>query len=95
MNPEICRRLNSDLKNKLESDTHFFPLQQEHQLNKFLQVDKENYVFFSVLLKLWKGKSLTLFEINCLMPCKLFILRSIVLRKFQVELNITDPDMML
>ena len=50
----------------------------------------ENYIFFIVLKKIWKNIKIKKEEFELLMPCKLFLLRSLILRKFQIDINIMD-----
>ena len=50
----------------------------------------EFYHFFKLLEYIWKHKELKKNDLYLLAPCKTFILRSLILRKFEVELDLRN-----
>lgn len=83
MNSELCDRI-SYLTKQDFSNTKI-DLHMDHDKSHFEKLQPENYMLFKLVTVVWKGERVKERDIRLLTPCRLFILQSLVNRKFNIK----------
>lgn len=85
MNGNICNKI-KELTN--DNINNVIPVEYVHSKNEMLEtLGTEFYVFFKILDLHWKQRDVKKKDILLLSPCKIFLLQSIIKRKYNDELD--------